>query len=140
MIFPPWRKILRFAIIGGAATSIHLGVALLLHYQLDLPAPQREHPGVLLSLVRFIRRKLGLDVRCNIGSCDVCATFFRRFPRMPRTQSGSALAGPFHRRVAVVARHVSGRCRGSRRKLCGEQFLGVCDTSNHRWCEILTAW
>ncbi len=38
MTFPPWRKILRFAGVGGAATLVHLGVALVLHYELGLPA------------------------------------------------------------------------------------------------------
>lgn len=35
---PLWRKIFRFALVGGAATVVHAAVALLLHYQAGIEA------------------------------------------------------------------------------------------------------
>ena len=33
-----WQKLMRFAVIGGAGTLVHTGVALLLHYQAGVAA------------------------------------------------------------------------------------------------------
>ena len=35
---PVWKKVLRFAAVGGAATAVHATVALFLHYQAGMAA------------------------------------------------------------------------------------------------------